>query len=453
MIDFACTRCGDPMSVPADLAGTDVQCPACGLLLSVPLPSDLANVNPDGTLRLAEAVRRDDPERVRDLTRIFGTQRVDDDGEQIDNRTLPEEIELAPMPVPAKRIAPQYDPVTGELVTALAVAPPLAAPAPPAGEAGAAGAGLTIDYRTAGAARHEPIRVTRGQVPLALFQPMNVVVMSVLVVAHLLMNVGLVIVNIGIVFFVIGPLVIFVLIAGHYGNVVDEVGPTDMDELPRPLRQVSWTDDLWGPFRDVMASVMIAGAPLLACGWLGRSYELPPVVWYVATAATAVTWWFFPAILLTLRTSGSLANLRPDRVLGVARQCGRGYLPVALLGFVAPAVYLLGSFASFYTTLRQMAGMTVWEDVGAWGSAPVTFALLLAGIYAAHLLAWQVGLLYRMYQPKFPWVNQEHVRKVRRKPLKPLTAQQLAALRAAKHAPPGLRRQAAVEALQARSHA
>lgn len=416
MIDFACPHCGNTLSVPSDLAGTDLQCGDCGILLSVPLPSDMANVNPDGTLKLSAPVELPTltPGRLHELTQVWGTRRVDEFGEEIDNRTLPDDVfDLAPMPEP-KRTAPQYDPETGELIAALEIAPPLADLAPPGGAAAAGPA--PIGYRPAGAAlRDDPLRVSRGQVPLALFQPMNVFVMGVVIAAHVLMNFGWVVVNIGIVFLVVGPLILFLLIAGHYGNMIDEVGPTDMDEVPRPLRQLGWTDDIWGPFCDVFASLMLCSMPVLIYVWAawGREEPLPPIVWTLAVGAVALLWLAFPAVLLTLRTSGSLLNLRPDRVLGVVRACGRAYIPVLLLGYVTVPLYLLGTFGTFYTMLRSTGGLKVWDDVGIWGSAPVTFAILFVAVYVAHLFAWELGLLYRMFHPRFPWVNQEHVKRER----------------------------------------
>ncbi len=49
MIHFPCISCSEPLAVPADLAGGDIQCPVCGTLCSIPLVSDLPNLNRDGT--------------------------------------------------------------------------------------------------------------------------------------------------------------------------------------------------------------------------------------------------------------------------------------------------------------------------------------------------------------------------------------------------------------------
>src|SRR5687767_1544614 len=129
MLDFPCPTCGRLFSLPDDEAGRDIQCPGCGYLVSVPLASDLANLNADGTLKLAEPARpvRPETDRLDNLRRSFGRSRVDDEGDEIDNRTLPEEIEIAPLPGPG-RANPVYDPETGELVSPFAVARPAPVP-------------------------------------------------------------------------------------------------------------------------------------------------------------------------------------------------------------------------------------------------------------------------------------------------------------------------------------
>lgn len=47
------------------------------------------------------------------------------------------------------------------------------------------------------------------------------------------------------------------LVLAHYGNVIDETGREARDELPRPFRDLSWADDLWGPFYRMALGLMI----------------------------------------------------------------------------------------------------------------------------------------------------------------------------------------------------
>jgi hypothetical protein len=451
MIDFACTRCHEKYSVPADQAGSDLQCTRCGLLLSVPLPSDLANLNDDGTHRIAEAVVPAEAGRLHTLARVFGRNRIDESGEEIDNRTLAETLELAPITGPPTRLNPQYDPETGELVRPIQVAeqqlPPIADVASPDAPRTPE---MVLGYRHRGAAVDEPRRVAPKAVKWELFQPINVFVMGVLVMVHVLFNISFVVVNAGLLFFVAAPLVMFFMIISHYGNVIDEIGPSDMDELPRPLRTVSWYDDLWSPFCHMFIGLFLGGFPFIFV-LFGMSDFITWRIVLGALGATAVSCYFMPAVLLALHTSGTIQNARPDRILGVIRQCGASYLPVAAYGFIALITYFFGMFGTLYSLLKAMGGISSL-DLGVWGTAPVTYAVLMVGIYFAHLFSWRVGLLYRMYQPKFPWVHQEHVRRERDMSRARLSAKEKAALIRAKQAPTALRRQTVVEGLQGRQH-
>jgi hypothetical protein len=253
--------------------------------------------------------------------------------------------------------------------------------------------------------------VPPGRVWLELFRPLNVFVMLAVFVAHLLFNATFIVVNAGIIFFFVAPLTLFFLLVGHYGNVVDEIATVGADELPRPLRQLSWHDDIWGPFRDVFATLMFVLAPLIGAGkaWgFDRVLDGPAQV-ALSVGGTIAALLVAPALLLTLRTGGTILNLRPDRVVGVIRACGRHYPTVALLGLVAIPAALAGGFASMYTLFRWF-GVRLFGDWGPLGSFPATSAMLLTGIYLAHLFCWRLGLLYRAYQPSFPWVFQEAVR-------------------------------------------
>lgn len=452
MIDFNCTRCHEPYSVPEELAGTDLQCTKCGLLLSVPLPSMLSDLNPDGTLRVADALPLENADRLSNLARAFGKNRIDAFGEEIDNRTLPETIELVPILGPPKRLHPQYDPETGELVRPLEVAEPVLPPIADAAPEGAVPtAQVSLGYRPRGAAVDEPRRVAPNAVKLELFQPLNVFVMLILAAMHVMFNVSFAVVNGGIVFFVIGPLVLMFIIVGHYGNVIDEIGPTDMDELPRPLRTVSFYDDIWSPFCHVSFSLALTAFPLL--------YLLQVIFEGAATLETivlplvalAATTFFLPVLLLTLHTSGTLLNARPDRMIGVIRAAGKSYLMVWVIGFFATIFYVGGTVGALYSLLHAMGA--VKADLGHAGRAPITYTLLLVGIYLTHLFCWRVGLLYRMYHPKFPWVHQEHTRAKKDMSRARLSAQERAALLKAKEATRQRRQQAAaIESMQGRTH-
>ncbi len=125
MIDFPC-RCGYLFSVPQELSGTPLQCPQCHGLVDVPLLSDLESQNPDGTIKVEKFERKSEPERIKELQRIYRPSRRDADGDEIDLRATFEQIQNAgveEIPIGSKDglipAAPKYDPVTGELMVPL----------------------------------------------------------------------------------------------------------------------------------------------------------------------------------------------------------------------------------------------------------------------------------------------------------------------------------------------
>src|SRR5690349_10590063 len=126
MIRFVCT-CGHRFEVEDDLGGMSIQCPKCNLLVDVPTLQELESFTDQGTYRLDgnDAPPQDNPDRLADLGIIYSKDKVDDEGDEIDLRTLPAgrstvrgfyededdrgEIDLKPRePVPVST-RPKYD--------------------------------------------------------------------------------------------------------------------------------------------------------------------------------------------------------------------------------------------------------------------------------------------------------------------------------------------------------
>ena len=140
MIRFVC-NCGNRLEVPEDQAGDSLQCPKCGLLVDVPTLSELQHFTEDGTYRMdTGGPVATDSDRMADLGIIYSKTKLDDDGNEIDLRTIPAgrkhprssnfhdqddddqgELELKPAgdTKPAVTERPKYDPETGELIRPL----------------------------------------------------------------------------------------------------------------------------------------------------------------------------------------------------------------------------------------------------------------------------------------------------------------------------------------------
>lgn len=394
MIKFSC-RCSHTFVVEDDQAGASLQCPKCGLLVDVPTLSDLPNLRPDGTYTLSELDDRHEPNRLNTLYRSFTRQTVDPTtGEEFDLRLSDEEVQGAgtvdPMEVRGdpRSLRPKYDPVTGELVRPLDVAGggdrPNASTIPMAAAA--------VNYASAST---EPVPGF-WKLAIDLMMPANVAVMFFTSLAYLA---GQFFFAVKVLFFVNLP--IAALLLAHYGNVIEDTGPEGRDELPRPLRYLSVGDDLWKPFARMMGALVLCYGPAIAVLVNG----LP---WPVAAVVAMVGSLFLPAVMLTTTTSGSILNLRPDRVVSVIGILGARY-------FVSVGLWLVALVLHLWTWLGvQIVGeMVMLGWIGPeWKKLTYSVAvypLIAVAIYLMHFYCWHLGVLYRMHQQDFPWVFQRHI--------------------------------------------
>jgi hypothetical protein len=305
--------------------------------------------------------------------------------------------------------APKYDPFTGELIRPLEVKPqadridpgavraaPVAtlAPRPP------------VDDGTLG-----PLEVFA--IPMRLFRPINLVVMGFIVLAHALAMFMAGASGFGFLMLV-PPLALFLmLLLSHYGNVIDETGPTERSELPTPLRSVNWHDDTWGPFfRWTIAFVACYGPALLL---LARWKSLPPEVATMVVVPLAIAGTIaFPAALLATMTSGSVLNLRPDRLIGVMRVCGAEYLTSVVLWTIAATLHVWGTVGVLWcgvVALNPYIHNFAYRSLGNWLrllDLAVVLPALLAGIFMMHFFCWQLGTFYRRFHEQFPWTLQRY---------------------------------------------
>jgi hypothetical protein len=411
MIQFRC-RCKHAFSVADDMAGGVIQCPECAILNDVPGHGDLASLADDGTFRIEAPPPLENPERLAEMAYVFKKGRVDHEGEEIDLRVTEDDLsQMEDGEIPlrpddrVKRHLPRYDPETGELIRPVEIKPddvhdsdprsiPLARPA--------------LGYASRIPDDH---RISPAMVPIALLGPVNIFVMSFVLAAHLLFEVVLATVLAGIPFLFAVPLMFLFLFVSHYGNVIDEIGPQDKDELPRPLRALSWSEDLWGPYSAVVGAFILSYFPIFFALPLLR--QSPRVFVLFALVIGLAGSFVFPAVLLTTTTSGTMLNLRPDRVWGVIQRIGSRYIGIVALFIGSLLVYGTGMFAGAWGT-AHFIDPRGFNDLGILGSNTLGLPLLLIGIYLMHLACWELALLYRAYQPQFPWVLQRHEPKNRR---------------------------------------
>lgn len=403
MIVFPC-KCGHGFSLPEDKAGGLIQCPQCGLLNDIPTLSDLGSITDEGTYKIETPVY--DPagvERLGQLQRAFAKEKVDAWGREIDLRPTLDEMGGAgavEIPLDAKDAvrpgAPKYDPITGELIRPMDFKTE---------EAHGPAGGIPM----AGRAMHYANADVRGlgtsRIFMELFTGPNVFVMFFVLMTHVFLQMLMVASTIAAILLIPVAFVIWGLLLGHYANTIDETGPEAIDELPRPLRQLQWHEDLWGPFVHMMTAFLFCYGPaiwILMVGSIATPIRLA-IAFIWAIVGTVV----FPAVLLTSTTSGHVFNLRPDRVLGVIRRIGPTYIFTVGFWIVSAGLYLLGVGATMGTVgMLFSTSPPTWAEIAF--SPFVTYPVLCVAIYLMHAFCWHLGLLYRAHHVGFPWMMQRY---------------------------------------------
>jgi hypothetical protein len=404
MIDFDCLCHRYRFSVPSELAGDTIQCPQCKRLNDIPTPEEATRIDADGGYKVE--LIPDPRELDHDLAiRAFGHARIDEHGEIDMRQTFDDVLRAGVQHGPAfegpRKVMPRYDPVTGELIVPLTIKdeqpqrviplealedeqPLEAIPITP----------KTLEYSRA------HVRSTTAAMASAfidLLKPANVIVMVFVLLAHLLLFTSVFDPWVVVIFTVLS-----IAILAHYGNVIDEIGPSERDELPVMLRNASIGEDLWRPFVNVVVALFLTYLPTLLICVMHIPWAVKVPVAMVCAAGGCL---IAPVILLTMITSGAYANFRPDRIMAVLWICGPQYLIAAATFTAAMALYLL----AFQTTAGGMRALFASPSfVASFGGLGVGVLLFAGAIYLMHAAAWQIGLLYRAHQPDFPWVLQRH---------------------------------------------
>ena len=260
MIKFPC-KCGFVFEVDQKMAGEPLQCPRCMRLNEVPLLSDLKELEEDGTIRLEPVSIEEEGKREAELKRTYMPRRHDDQGNEIDMRNTAEQmLEAGADEIPMELKdhlrpgAPKYDPVTGELIKPLTVRGDEAkavipiAPGPP-----------TLHYDK----EYHSAALAMWKAPMLLFAPGSAAVLLIMFALHILALGGWVVMGGGMFFAGFLPFFVYTLMIAHLANIVQEVGPEEKDELPTPLRGVSWYDDVFMPLWFFMFSLCLSYWPAL----------------------------------------------------------------------------------------------------------------------------------------------------------------------------------------------
>ncbi len=237
--------------------------------------------------------------------------------------------------------------------------------------------------------------------------PINLAAMFFVLVAHVFLAMAI----IATLWSFVAILALFVVGVGlvaHYANVVEEIALEERDELPRFLRHFSFGEDIWFPFINVFLAWMICFGPgviVWATGTL--MHWRADRVMLIAVAWDVIGLMFFPAVVLTTITSGSLTNLRPDRLLGTIARIGPRYVLLAIVYTAAIMVYYEGVNGTIANFIKVFTGGVSFR----WFiDGLIAYGSLILGIYLMHYFAWIMGLCYRAGHNEFPWVFQRRSR-------------------------------------------
>jgi hypothetical protein len=367
MIDFPCL-CGEKFSLPTDMAGESFQCPLCSRLVMVPTLDDLAHLKPDGTFEINLSDRPVNPVAM-------------------------DAAETVSLPV-----RPRFDPETGELIRELEVEKQI----------------LSAEAKKP--IRRQPLSKShrRDTVPIPkatdlfrlLLEARSLVVILMMWGLSLFWVILIVEMEMGLAVFYIASLGFMCVMIGHYTAIIQETGPAAKDDLPTPLRDFDFDDDVWDPFWRTLGSIMLCSAPAFVIIQTSDGSLANKILAALAGVAGVL---FFPAILLTAATDGSVANFRPDRVWGMMNIARQYYLSATGMMTLGFACYIDGMIS----VVRHMILLFRDPKLGPPPAEPwfvlhplIGLFLIMAGLYASYYACWLLGLIWRKHHAQFPWIGQ-----------------------------------------------
>jgi hypothetical protein len=249
-------------------------------------------------------------------------------------------------------------------------------------------------------------QITPGTLAIELLMPANAVVLFFAFLFYIFTGFIGAFLAVGAIYLQVSLQVLNIplwLILANYGCVIEDTGPDNRDELPRPLRHFSLGEDIFNPLFNVVLAALICYFPAFLASmprWNLGSAQTPLVM--LATLAGS---FLLPAVLLTTVTGVSLLNLRPDRVVSVIRICGADYI-------LSVGVYLLALLPSvFYLVSPKILPTNSTNPVITHLHEPyVTLPMMAIAVYLGHYFCWHLGLIYRAHHDEFPWLLQRHIK-------------------------------------------
>ena len=402
MIHFECT-CGEPFDVPESQGGDSFQCPTCKRLVDVPMLSDLAAINNDGTLKLDAPVQT--RQTLVGKMQAFGNR---DDMRNDADAIL--KVGVNPQDLMPDRPTPRYDPETGELVVPIEVRSDPDVDAPDEIPMASAVLGYSNNAVTT-TERNQNLKW--WSMPWRLLSGLSLMAICFVFIAQALIASLLLVPALNVIVLLPG-LAVFIATVAHYCNTIEDFGPNGNDDVPVYLRSVSLSEDVFNPFFNVMVAAVYALAPLFIISLCGLRVTMHHNPW-MPMALTGWAGLVFPAILFTAICSGAMQNLMPQRVLSVVIAAPAQYFLATATFWLATVAYF-GAFSQVQiapvTALQNAGGVQIqWAPI--FTNLGIVLGLLAVAVYLMHLASAWLGLIYRTHYAKFNWVLQRHERNAR----------------------------------------
>ena len=278
-------------------------------------------------------------------------------------------------------------------------------------------------------------------IPYELLQPANALVLGIVFACHLVSQIFETLAFTGAFILLLIPFAVGMMLLAHYAIVVEETGPEGRDEMPAILRNVSFVDDLVKPLWQLFLAVAISATPAILMVISAAKFGVAAGPTFLAIGLFVLLGLIaFPAVWITTATSGSLHNLLPHRVLGVAVAAGLEYwVAVALLPVTLVVYWMAMALTSALSLMATEAGVSLALPNGttvsppAWVLGLIGYPVLALAIYLAHGFCWLLGKIYQDHHERFPWVLQRHV-STRTDPMKELERKKMDELRAKREA-------------------
>ncbi|HQE30218.1 MAG TPA: hypothetical protein PL151_20905 [Phycisphaerae bacterium] len=196
----------------------------------------------------------------------------------------------------------------------------------------------------------------------------------------------------------IGTLIISGYLCTFYLSVIKETAAGE-DELPN-----IWIDDVVNDL--ILSSFRFLGTwawvllPAMAVALI-EYINVGQVHWKVVGALAVIGLFFWPVVILGLAIGGGFSGLWPHTIVMTALVAPLPYLAMCVVLLVAASITFISRTPMYAALVSKLINPTSSNFGLFWVLAVINATL---SVYATILAMRTIGLYYRHYKRKFPWV-------------------------------------------------